>query len=288
MPVHSGKLGVVNGKSTVQNWSISDEQNLAAAVASNTALGRVRRPGVNSWSGNYAQKGGTPPVMPGETFSFVGYTAPTDNVSGNGLKYTGDAVVKSVAISWNWASGEIIGSTTEFDGHLALAAADGTQIADITAPDVPTIALAKIQFSADDTTFTDVANVTTVTLTITNDVQAYVNSSTVVSNTLWTGQRAGNYDWNMAIAMQDVKRTDVVKGTQYSWKIFVDATTFWKLKWGRVKNFTGLTVDRDSGAIIAQTVNVEMDGTKESDGVLGHILKPGGTQFWPPAFVPLS
>jgi hypothetical protein len=46
-----------------------------------------------------------------------------------------------------------------------------------------------------------------------------------------------------------------------------------------VRDFSGITVNRETGAIIARTINVDMAAYYGSNA--GQILLPGGTQFWP-------
>lgn len=285
MGVHSGKWGVVDGAETIKNWTVTDEQTLADAVASNTKMGHARRRGVESWSGGFGFFGHTPPAMPGDLFSFSGYTAPENNVSGAGLVYSGDGMVKQVQVNWNWGSGELISGQLDFDGHLGLNAASDDQIVDSSVPTLPAIVLAKVMYSTNGTDWTDWPNLVTVALTMTCAVQAYVDSGTVVAGPpvrLWTGQVAGTIDWNMSITEHNNLRSLFSKGDQLAFRLYVSATEYYELFWGRVKNFTGITVNRDTGAIIQQTVQIEMDGVKESDGSIGHITLPGEADPWWP------
>ncbi len=278
MGVHSGKFGVVDGISTVRNWAISDVMAPQPYVASNTLFGTGRVKGIEEWSGSFGVYGSTPPVMPGESFSFLGYTAPTNDVTGNGMRYSGTALAENTKISWNWGSGEIIAVTVDFKGHLALAAAVGAEIFDNAAPTVPPIAGTKITYSADGNAWTELENLLSAELTITNALKEYVNSSTASGGRIWKGQKSGPLDWALSITQQDVQRASFAKGDNVQLRLYVNDTEYYELKWGLVGEFSGLTVDRETGAIMQQTINLNMSGF---NGSTGHIKLPGGSQWWP-------
>ena len=282
MGVHSGKFGVVDGESTVRNWSISDEQELQSYVASNTLFGTGRQPGKESWNGSFQSYGYLPGVMPGESFAFIGYQAPDDDVSGNGMRYSGTAVSSQLQINWNWGAGEIINSQVDFAGHLALTAASGAEITDSTFPSVPPVTVTKIEFAPgpDFDTFEELDCLLTAQLTLQCALQAYSNSCTIVSNRLWTGQKAGPIDWTLSVTSQDNSRP-FTKGQQVALRLYVNATEFFLLKWGRFQNYTGITVDRQTGAIISQTMNFGMDGFDTVAEEIGQIVLPDDSIWWP-------
>lgn len=289
MGLHSGKWAAVNGVPNIHQWSISETQSPAKGRASNTALAPIRKRGVHQWSGSYSAYGGTPTCMPGVLFGFVGFGAPDDDVSGAGQRYSGNAIVDSVAITWNWATGECISHVVSFSGHIDLTKASGNEPADATTPVMPPIAPCKIKYGAvtasADGDFTNVAALTQAVLTISSENQSFVNSDTVVgtgaSAKLWTGRKAGVPDWTLALSQQDNLRVgapfDI--GDDISLRLYVDATTYWLLKWGHVRDFTGITADRNTGAIIGRTVNVDWNAYA-SPG-LGVVTDPSGTQWWP-------
>jgi len=281
--VHSGRYGLVNGASTVSNWQINDAQNLAKAVASNTAFATASRKAIEDWTGSFKFFGHTPPVMPGESFTFSGYTAPDNDQYGNGLIYSGTALVSQFTLNFNWQSGEILNGQIDFGGHLALTTSTGAPPLDASTPVLNSIANCKVSYSTNDSTYNDLANVAQATLTITNALQTYVNSSSVVSSRVWTGRKAGIMDWNLSITQQDNDRSVFTKGDQVSWKLFVDATTFWALRFGLIKDFTGIQIARDTGAIIQQTIAVEGNAVNSSSGALGSIVKPNLSTWWPQA-----
>lgn len=286
MGVASGKFGTLNDVSTVKNWSITDGHNQTPVVASNTRWGRARRRGVQFWNGNFAFSGKQPPVMPGEFFDFQGFTAPDDDQAGPGQEYSGQAMCKQITMNWNWASGEIIGGSADFEGHLELTRTlAAPQIFDSSVPDLPEIPGGRPEYSIDDgANWLPWTNISTMVLTLSCDVQSYVNSGTIIDGEIWTGQSAGPIDWNFAITEQDTARNKVTKGNQIMLRLYVTSVLFWEFKYGRVKDFTGITVNIDTGAIIQQTVNVEMDGVNEDDGTIGHIILPDTTTWWPSVY----
>lgn len=286
MGLHSGKWGRVNGVDTMRQWSISEVARHPKAVASNTLLGTARRRGVRSWSGSYNAYGEQPVAgaMPGQIFSFEGYGAPNNDVSGgDGLLYQGDACIKSVAITWDWKGGNILSHVVNFDGHLELVKEDGPDPGDAVVPNLKEIAACKIDYAMFDLgVFTTLPNITTATLTISSTNSAYVNSSTVIGGVIWTGCTGGPIDWTCAIAQEDVNRlpADIFDiGDSLDLKLFTTASEFWRLTHGMVRDFTGIRVNRETGEIIARTINVDMNCYYGSTP--GTITKPGGSQWWP-------
>src|SRR6185437_15471936 len=279
MAVHSGKFGVVNNQSTVRNWSINDSQTLAKGVASNTAFGPFRRRGVEEWTGSFAQYGKQPTVMPGDSFTFQGYTAPDNDAYGAGIEYSGTAIVRQLVVNWNFEGGEMINMAIDFDGHLNLTSqgVSGAVYLDVSTPTIPPIALGSLSYATVSpwTSFTTWSDVASATLTITNEVQEYVNSSTIVAaagvNHLWKGRKSGNMDCTLSVVEQNLNRSRFNKGDDIAVRLYVDATTFWELKWAQVKDFTGIQVDRETAKILQQTVNTEFNGVLTADGSLGSI-----------------
>jgi hypothetical protein len=285
MSLHSGRYAAVNGVSTIRNWSINDEHNSAVGVASNTRFGKARRRGVSDWTGSFSLFGITPPVMPGQAISFIGYGAPDNDVSGVGNRYSGSGLLQQFALNMNWAGGEIISGQCDFGGNgaLAIVSSGGAEITDSTDPELYPIGGAYVEYSTDGSTWNTWTDVAQALWTFINELQTAVNSSTYVSPHLWTARKAGNYDWSLAITEQNSDRSRFQKGQQLWVRLHLDATgsNYWELATGLVKNFTGIVYDRESGRINQQTVNVEMNSNNVDDGSIGHIKKPGGDTVWP-------
>lgn len=273
--VHSGKYAVVNGVDTVREWTVTDDLTLQRYVASNTLIGSGRTRGVRSWQGSFRQFGGRPVLMPNDVFEFAGYTAPDDVSLGfPGLVYKGSARVAQVAISWNWEAGEILGIETQFHGHLQLAT-ETDALFDSTIPEPPPVHGTKI-----DCDTIEIPNCTNATLTLLADLPSYVNSSTFIGQDIWTGRRNGPLDWNLAVTVQDNRQSQLpAVGAISELRAYIDSTDFWRLKWGQRRG-TSLTANRETGAIITQTLNWEMAGFKNGD--VGEITLPGEAEPWWP------
>lgn len=280
MAVHSGKFGRINGKGAVGEWTINDNLTFDKNRASNLRGGTQSIAGVKSWGGSYNAQGGQPGVMPGESFSFAGFTAPDDGTSDDdGLGYSGTAYVASVVVTWDWATGVPLKHTVNFAGHLALTETTAN-VGDTTTAAYAPVQVCSINKWADPT-LTPITNVKTAVLTITNALQAYANSSTVVSNVLWTGQTPGPTDATLSLTRDDNERTLLVPGTSYYMRLYTSATAFWDLEWMTPENYTGIVVSPQSGAIIGHTVNMGMVAL--SGGALGSIVLPDTTTYWPVA-----
>jgi len=289
MSVHSGKFGTINGIPTVRVWSVNDDQALAKGVASNTSFGPFRRKGVEEWNGNFTQYGKQPTVMPGAAFNFVGYTAPDNDAGGNGIKYAGVAYSKQVTIVWNFSGGEMINIATDFDGHLNLTTqgVSGAVVLDNSTPVIPPIVDGKVQYSTDGVTWLDWIDVSQATLTIMNEIQEYVDSSTIVADTgvnhLWKGRKAGNMDATLSVVENNTDRSRFKKGDDLAIRLYVDTSLFYEAFWFQVEKVSSIQVDRESGKIIQQTVNLGFNGVKTSDASAGHIKLPDTTTWWPVA-----
>ncbi len=176
--------------------------------------------------------------------------------------------------------------TADFGGHLNLSAnAAASQIVDSSNADLPLVALTKIQYSLDNgSTWVTWTSLSQATLTMTNSVQTFVDTDTIVSNVIWTGRKKDINNWTVACVEHNTDRSRFVKGQQMMLRLYVDGTHFWELKWGKVKGFTGIQVSAQTGAIIQQTVTVEMnmndDGVvSAAPGVLGWVKKPDATTW---------
>lgn len=280
MAIHGGRYGKVNGIDSVADWQINDNGTLAQYRNSGTGAGVGRKAGITSWAGGYNGHGATPTVWPTEIFPFLGLAAPDDDFTsdGAGLTYGGDAIVDSININWDWVSGNIISHSVGFSGHLTLTRTPNDTTEFSSAVSDPESSNGCIfQYSSDDgDTWTTLGAMTNAALSIVAANQSYVNSDTGGK----TGRKPGPIDWQMQITCENnIYGNGLVKGQSYWWKCFVDDTHFYSLKWGRVKEFTGINVNPQTGAIISQTISIEMDATLS--GALGFIKKPDTSTYWP-------
>jgi hypothetical protein len=218
--------------------------------------------------------------MPGETFAFKGYTAPDDDASGDGINFEGSAIVDQIVVTWNWATGAIIMVDVTFSGNGALAQTTAT-LTDATDPTVPETCGTIFQYDMAITVpdWTLWADLVSATLTITSANVTVVNSGTAN----WTERKAGIIDWALSVVQDDVDRSSQdfdMDDEVVQFKLFTNATEFWLLQFGMVREFTGITVDPETGAIIQQTVNFDMNAHDGSD--IGTITLPGaGSAWWP-------
>lgn len=268
MGVHGGKFAIVNGVPGMRNWTITENRPGAKAVNSATQTGTARRKGPGNWSGSFAQHGHTPPVMPGASFSFAGYTSPSNDVSGTGQVYSGTARVSNVVITWDWATAAIIGMVTNFTGHLVLSNTTGSY-SDATDPVLPGMCGLAVTYGDANT---PVGNLTQAVLTISSALQTYVNSSTAC----WTGVLGGPIDATLALTQQDDERVaELATGEEEHFKLFVDDTDYWWLGYGHIEGYANMQANRETGAIIQRTINLGWNSNKADDSSLGWITKPG-------------
>lgn len=286
MGIHSGRFGVVNGQSTVRNWSVSETADVKQYIASNTRGGSGRQRGNLDATGNFSRYGGKPILMPNDVFTFQGYTAPGDDVEGsNGPIYQLPAIVDQVAISWNWQAGDIISHAVNFGLRGQTGPfeqlADGLY-SDATDPDVPSVngLVPLVSTLGGSSGFDAIECVLNATLTLSAAVQTFVNSCSAGR----VGRVSGNIDWSLAITVQndDLASLPFEVNDLVALQLPIDDTDEWQLTWGIVRDFSNIMVDRESGAIVSFTVNIDMAGFDNDTGDVGSIILPGETDPWWP------
>jgi hypothetical protein len=274
MGVFTGELGAINGIAAVRNWSIEDTTDPKTVVSSATRSGTVRTPGISSWSGSASIFGVKPPYMPGESFAFVGYRAPTSGVRNTvGFRSAGNVIIDSIAMTWNWGSNDPLSSVINFSGDGTLVHASGAAIIDATTDSVPSPCATEI--------FVDtvaIPDVISATLTLSKSNVAVVSSSTACGTARKKGPAV---DWTLAITQYNHEGigTTALKGNSII-TLPANSTEVWDLKWGHMQSVTGVTVDIETGSLIQQTLNYAMNGIVSS--TLGWIKKPGAVTIWPP------
>lgn len=290
----SGYLGLVNNQDSVKNWTVDDTKTADSTVTSATAGGTLRAGGIRSWSGGFEGSGGLPPVMPGESFLFEGYTTPTTGVEGtDGIIYTGTALVNQVTIVWNFATNTILAWTVAFNGQPGLTFPSGAPVLDVSIPNFAPTCPTKIVV---DATEVEIPFVTTITLTISMALVQEANSGTKSGGDCWTMWSPGAIDWTLAVAQEDFDRLGVLTGNAdigavTPIKIFTDAVDSWQLKFGRQMDYTGLVVDRATNTVISRTQNWAMTSS-DSIIAVGNIVVPGndpevqGEVYWGIADIP--
>lgn len=264
----TGKLGAVNGVSEIANWQVSGQADLKEIFASSSKGAPITLDGNKDWSGSYKSYGHTPPVMPGEAFTFTG--------SVDGSKgATGAAIADSITVTVNIAAAAPIEFTTQFSGNgaLTLGAAVAT---DVTAPNPPSSKGCKVA-TYNGTTETVLDNITDFTFTITAANQTYVNSSTNGLVKRLAGNITAQASYN-----QECDNFDALPAlnAENEYRFYVTAATYWSFKWLKVDGHTP-NVDVETAKVLGSGVSLRFGGF--SGGVEGYIKKPGDVAFWPAA-----
>jgi len=291
MAALSGKFGIINGASGVRNWRLSVESNPPMYRASNTKIGTGRLNGQVNWNGSFEHYGLSPLVLPGQEFSFAGYTAPSnDTKGGTGSLYSGIARVSEVSLNWNWRDNEPPSTSVAFQaaGILAenLTGADPT---DVSIPEPSSICGLKIQYnhaSVGPSAVYTWPNIARATLRFSADNPIFSNSSTISGGFCYVDSVQGPLDFDLTIvednqSMHDVRGAGTAfnPGDDLRLLLYVDAATFWLLEWAKIDSFSDLTVEIDTGRVIEQTVNLKMNGFY--NGVEGQIVHPNTSILWP-------
>lgn len=268
----SGQYAVINGIPSVMNWSVQRSRPSNATRHSGTRGGKYRNKGVGSWQGSWSAKGPVPAVMPGQSFSFLGYGGPSDGTAGaNGYRYSGTAIVTDVTIAWDYASNKIVDYQLNFVGHLGLTRSSGVAIEDTSTEVQIEPILCPMKWN--DVALTDMVSAQ---LKIMADVPSYVNSST--NNE--TGRRASSMiDWEAQFVIQRTDNT-IAEGDLQILKMYTSATEFYSLKWGIAREYGGITANRETGEIISQTLTIEM-ASNNAAGTVGEIIMPDLSTYWP-------
>jgi len=291
LPVLSGVGGVIGGMSSVTNWSINRTQASAKYAASSTKGGTGRVPGPQDYTGSFTTLGHTPPAMPGETVPAVLKIGQTDPAVGAEKAYyiMPLMLIDSVQITIDWGSADPITCVTNFSaqvGSLAEGVSDDN-VHDLTAPTVFPVCGLSLSVVDDAANVLEWPNIVRAVLTISSENQSYTNSSTGCA----VGRLAGNLDWTLAITENnynfnsadetDLGKTLIKDIEQYIFRMQVAAGIYWELAYGMIREFTGLTVDVSTGAIVQRTVNVDMNYNAPAG--LGYIKRPGDAVNWWPA-----
>lgn len=286
MSVHSGVHGTVNGISALRNWQVTEGWSNVRSASSATKHGTNRNRGVFDWTGQLSAYGAVPPAMPGEYINFVGYKAP--NAAGNvllGEIMTGQALVSSVAITWNFTTNELLSYVMQFGGNGDLTKSTGAPFNDTPPGTELTPCAGKItHLTTAGATETRIEHVTQAVLTFTREMRTSVNSgnSSGAGSCLTSRRPGSSIDWTLAITTEDANEVaDLASGLSREFRCYTNATEYWQLKWGILGPRSALNVDRETGNIVGMTHNASMRGVFGT--ALGAIRLPGASSDWWPA-----
>lgn len=280
---HSGQFGVIDGVSSLRNWTINEGFTTVKAVHSGSKHGTDRQRGIYDWTGSYSAFGGIPFKMPGEYLTLEAYKVPdATNDLDNGEIFTGSALVLSAAITWNFTTNEAISHVVNFGGNGELTIDNGEQILDASTDALLPPCSGKIAYFVDPR-LTTIAHVTQAVLTFTREAKTSVNSGTSAGDgkCLTTRVPGSAIDWTLAITTEDSNEVAALAtGSVLELRAFINASQFWGLKWGILGQRSGINVDVEGGNIVGATHNAEMKANLA--GVMGSITKPGtGPAWWP-------
>lgn len=276
----SGRFGAVDTFSTVYGWTLEETQNDVPTAASNSRAGTLRRASTRDWTGAITMGGAEPAYYPGQEFTFSGYIGPNSGVQfGAGYVYTGQALVESIEITWDWEGGTPLRHVVNFGGHGALSNSIDNPIEDLTNPVMPPVCPTFIEWgdSESEIVWTDLSNAT---LTLTNQLQTVVDSST----NCWTERYAGILDWTLSLTSNNVSRDagDVPDlGDSERILIYDDATSFWELEKGFIISRPGNNVSVEDGAMVTNSWEIGMQA--DDGGGIGTVTAPDATVVWPAA-----
>lgn len=274
MSVISGIGGAVNGQDTVHKWTVNVLKALIPYHASNTKKGTARIAGNGDWNGSFVGLGHSPAQFPGDTFTFTGSIDGTNGVTGN-------ARVESTEIVIDVEGGNPIAFTITFSSNGALTR--GPAVAtDSVVPNPPSSIGTKVEFGTmvGAPVFTELSDVRTVTLSFNKSLPEYASSATAGE----TKRVDANLDFTIAIAVYtDDFATLPDEGDERQCRVYVDATTFWDLKWIRIEELSDLDVDIETGAPVGAVINAGMHGFANIVGTPteGFIKDPADTTKWP-------
>jgi len=264
--VVSGTHGLVDGRSTVREWSITLTDEVTEVVASNSKGATIQYPGNQNWSGSFKSWDLQPTMLfPGDTFTFKGVMSQHANGDQSTAQSgTNEAIVDSIEIEWDFSGGGPIGYTVNFSANgtltlikvLAISAlVDGTAHAMI-----PTIGT-KFEWSPRIATpaFVQLCDITGMTLSFDSGNQDYVSSCSPGVHKKVTG----NFT---ATASIDVLIDDFLDATvpQVSdnilCKFYTTSTLFWAVNHMTVTEFSNIGANLESGAPVGLTISLAFTG----------------------------
>lgn len=263
----------------VKKWSVADKADSPTFVCSTTRGAKSRVIGNKDWSGSWEGHGDTPPVKAGDAITFTGVIGGTP---GSQIGVSGSAIVKDVTVTIDQKSGAPIMYTVNFEANGALSES-GTL--NVTAPSsFPTPKTSKgcavlLADPAASPSFTELADVQSVTIKMSVDLLPYVSSTTAGQNK----RVVGNFDCEVTVscffdALTDLPALNAIK----QFKIMVDDTLFWDVRWAMVTGRSGIDCDRETGAIVGATITAGLvtAATYSGSNHGGYVKDPATTAVW--------
>lgn len=255
----SGKWGNVDGVENVRNWSLTKTSAPKSYNHSGLNKGTGRKPGTKDWSGSYATYSniGFHLARVGTLVSFLGYTGPTNGVSGAGKKYGGNILLNTCAVNWNWESNDLVQSTQNFGGNGALTETSATT----TELNAESFAASQTPgfFMGDGDATDAICGIKNATFNLLVPEKTFVNSCTEG----WTGRRAGaGLDCNLSITMDGTGVQEdfgLEVGEETKMSLYISDTDYIYVNAMHLREISGITIDRETGNIIGYTANFDLN-----------------------------
>ncbi len=272
MAVRWGDEAVIDGATSVRQWTVNYTEDENPYAATNTQGGTDRHCGILDWTGAYAAYGGKPIKFPAESLTFKGEAA-------GDLGCSGTAITERVQILWNHAKNDYVSHIVYFGGNSDLFLGWVGILADSTVPTgLYCSGETQIQISG---------------VPLTNVQQAMLDLKAVhgkppgqIGNVPYaTGGKirrvAGRIDWTAWVeVLADPNFTLLPQPrATYELQMFVNATEYWDLNYARVLRLENLGANTEDSELITVRIHFGMKGVYGS--VYGSIVDPDGTTKWP-------
>ncbi len=264
MAILHGKLGLVNGQSTVAEWQTEYWGEPPPWITSQTESGEAHACGPYDWRGWFRAYGHTPGLFPGEAIIFAGNL-------GNGSGVSGAGIVDEIDITCDIERAIPLQYFVRFsrNGTLTRGSAPGT---DGTAPAIfcPTSLMVKLNGGQQtDTRYWRL-------------VLRCANKKYITSENVDAGYKRiagvinGQFLYRVYMSNPSVLPTE---GDNYLGAFYVTASSYWSVSWCKIVKIedVGAGGEREGlvGADVSGVFNAH-DGT-----AIGAIITPAGATKWP-------
>lgn len=260
--------------SSLHNWSLTENNAIQTAVASNTANIELNIAGNYDWTGEAQFYGYEPPVLPGTTFTFLGCTDGTANTAWT--SGSSGAICTEVTIDADHESGTPFKGTIRFaQAAVGLSTTTGT-ISDSSLPEVWSPASRKIIWGVSPSTPADVP-VRGWSITLRNQCPTYVDTDTGGK----VFRKAGNKSASGTIKLYEAAPASVLRaGACEGAKFYVTNSTYWHMDYLRLGESTQ-AVNRETGEIVGVDHSWQFTGFKyiSSTYTRGRLVTPGTTAY---------
>lgn len=276
MGVAMGDSGIVNGGSTVRQWQVDYLEDDRPYAATNTGMGTDRNCGIIDWTGQYFAYGGAPASFPGDALTFLGEGVTTDGASGT-------AIVERIQVAWEQENADYCQHILHFAGNGDLTLGAIAVQSDATIPNP--YCGAGLAVKMDSSTIADVRRAYLDIRRMYGKPPGQVGNRPYSSSSVpgKTRRIKSRLDWSMYfdmyVATYAALNAQITLQASNVWSLYVNATQYWELTWGRVVKLEKLGADVEGSELLGVRVHVAMKGSNGSS--LGTVKAPGGAVKWP-------